>query len=68
MRFAPGPDGPADSFTILTCEPGEDIKPIHNRQPVILRSNQWADWLNPRVPSAPLLQPSPPGTLAVEQA
>ena len=67
-RRAPGPDGPIDHFTLLTCEPGADVKPIHDRQPVVLRPGQWADWLNPRAPSAPLLQPSPAGTLAVEQA
>jgi putative SOS response-associated peptidase YedK len=35
-------DGLVESLTILTCAPGADCKPYHNRQPVILEQEQWA--------------------------
>ena len=32
------PDGtPVESFTVITSEPNELLRPIHNRMPVILR-------------------------------
>ena len=63
------PDGaPVDAFTLLTCEPGPDVAPIHNRQPVILEPSQWGAWLDSRSPSTPLINPSPAGSLTVEKA
>ncbi|MFO1155181.1 MAG: SOS response-associated peptidase family protein [Rhodospirillales bacterium] len=29
------------AFTMLTTEPGPDVKPIHNRQVVVLRPEDW---------------------------
>ena len=37
-----------ESFTIITTEPNELIRPIHNRMPVILAQDDWADWLGTR--------------------
>ena len=55
-----------DRFTMLTCAPGPDIAPYHDRQIVILHRDQWADWLGP--PEAqPPIAPLPPGSLAVTQ-
>ncbi|MDB5417513.1 MAG: hypothetical protein JWP50_932 [Phenylobacterium sp.] len=55
-----------ERFTMLTCEPGPDIAPYHNRQIVILPRRQWAAWLGP--PEAqPPLGPLPAGSLKVEQ-
>lgn len=55
-----------DRFTMLTCEPGPDIAPFHDRQIVILPRAQWAAWLGP--PEAqPALAPLPAGSLKVEQ-
>lgn len=51
-------------FTVLTCEPGPDIQPYHDRQPVCLFPGQWADWLD-GAPEAALLRPSPAGAFAV---
>ena len=56
---------PAEAFTMLTTEPGEDVAPYHGRQIVALRRDQWADWLDGTVPSADLLQPLPKGSLSV---
>ena len=53
-----------DRFTLLTCPPGPDVAPYHDRQIVILPSNLWAAWLNGPQPA---LVPAPPGTLTVTQ-
>lgn len=55
------------AFAMLTTRPGEDIRPYHDRQIVVLRREQALDWLDLARPEAELLRPSPPGTLAVEQ-
>jgi putative SOS response-associated peptidase YedK len=36
----------AESFTLLTTEPGPDVAPIHNRQVVVLERNDWQEWLD----------------------
>lgn len=59
-----GEKGPA--FTMLTTAPGPDIAPIHDRQIVILRHGQWAEWLYLTRPEAELLQPLPAGSLRTE--
>lgn len=38
------------TFTIITTEPNELLKTVHDRMPVILRSDNEADWLNPKLP------------------
>lgn len=55
-----------DRFTLLTCEPGADIAPYHNRQIVILPRDQWAAWLGPATDQPPI-RPLPAGSLKVEQ-
>ena len=54
-----------EACTMLTSEPGPDVAPYHNRQIVVLGRDQWADWLDPSVPAAELLRPSPAGTFEV---
>ncbi len=39
------PDGPVESFTILTCAPNAFLAEVHNRMPVMLRPEDWAMWL-----------------------
>jgi putative SOS response-associated peptidase YedK len=56
-----------EAFTMLTTEPGEDMKPYHNRQVVVLPPADFARWLDPSVPAAEVCKPLPPGSLAVEQ-
>ena len=36
-------------FAVLTREPGDNIRFIHNRMPVILRSNSIDTWINPHI-------------------
>jgi putative SOS response-associated peptidase YedK len=41
------PDGKrVESFTIITTEPNELVRPVHNRMPVILRLEDEATWLD----------------------
>ena len=56
-----------EAYTMLTCPPGPDIAPYHDRQIVVLGRDDWARWLDPEVPAAALLKPLPAGSLAVEQ-
>lgn len=60
-------EGAVNAFTLLTCAPGPDIEPIHDRQPVVLNRDQWAAWLDPTTPAQPLIKPSPPGSLTVAE-
>ena len=55
-----------DRFTLLTCPPGPDIQPYHDRQIVILPPEHWAQWLDTRRP-APPIAPAPAATLTVVQ-
>jgi putative SOS response-associated peptidase YedK len=58
------PDGKrVESFTIITTEPNELVRPIHNRMPVILQPEDEEQWLDPfRTPfvkAKSLLKPYP---------
>jgi putative SOS response-associated peptidase YedK len=55
----------AGDFTLLTTAPGEDIKPYHNRQVVVLERADWPHWLYLSTPEAELLKPAQAGTLRV---
>jgi putative SOS response-associated peptidase YedK len=54
-------DGSAlHSCTILTCEPSEQIRPIHDRMPVLLTRDDEAGWLDPEAKPddlRPMLRP-----------
>ena len=56
-----------EAFTMLTMEPGEDVRPYHSRQVVVLAPDKFARWLDPAVPAHELIQPLPAGSLTVEQ-
>jgi len=56
-----------EAFTMLTTEPGEDVKPYHNRQVVVLAPSDFGRWLDPAVPARDLCKPLPAGSLGVEQ-
>ena len=34
-------------FTVLTREPSEELKNIHDRMPVVMPEDAIADWINP---------------------
>lgn len=52
-----------ESCTILTTEPNDLLKPIHNRMPVILHPDDYEEWLDPTLQKADplrhLLRPFP---------
>ncbi len=50
-----GDGGELISFTIITTEPNELVKPVHNRMPVILREEDESAWLDPAVGNAEAL-------------
>jgi len=61
-------DGVVESFTIITTAPGPDCAPYHDRQPVILRLDQWAAWLDLDADPTPLLRAGPAGVIDVVRA
>jgi putative SOS response-associated peptidase YedK len=56
-----------EAFTMLTTEPGEDVRPYHSRQVVVLAPADFGRWLDPEVPAAEVIKPLPAGSLTVEQ-
>lgn len=50
-------------FTLLTCAPGPDVAPIHDRQVAVLTGDQRRAWLSD--PGQEVLSPSPAGLLRV---
>lgn len=44
-----------EAFTLLTMDAGPDIAPYHRRQIIPLARDQWAAWLDPRVPPSDVL-------------
>lgn len=56
-----------EAFSLLTMDAGPDIAPYHHRQIIPLAREQWADWLDPRVPSGDILGWLPEGSLKVTQ-
>jgi putative SOS response-associated peptidase YedK len=53
-----GPDETTiDSCTLLTTEPNDLIRPVHNRMPVILAPEDYDLWLDPGVQEPELLHP-----------
>jgi len=65
--WRPIADGAGAAFSLLTTEPGADVAPLHDRQPVVLERADWAAWLALSRQEATLLRPLPAGSLAVEQ-
>ncbi|MFT7617542.1 MAG: putative SOS response-associated peptidase YedK [Planctomycetota bacterium] len=52
------PDGnTVESCTVLTTEPNDVMKSIHDRMPVILAPEDWDLWLDNGIESADLIQP-----------
>jgi putative SOS response-associated peptidase YedK len=49
-----GPDGPVESFTVLTVDPRGALD-IHDRMPVILSPDAYGDWLAPKSSAATVL-------------
>ena len=68
----PARDGVGDlhSCAIVTCEPNELIRPLHNRMPVVLAPDAEARWLEPDAglaELASLLVPAPEDLLVLRE-
>lgn len=64
--FAGYQNGGEDTrFSLLTVDPGPDIAPTHDRQPVVLDRADWDRWL---AGDDGLLTSSPAGTWLIEEA
>ena len=48
------------TYTIITTEAEPGLDRIHDRQPLVLEREDWADWLDPQ-PDRPGRRPRPPG-------
>lgn len=70
-EFWPGKDGapPLETFTIITTEANEVVRPLHDRMPVILHEADYEAWLNPgnrdRAALKALLAPYPADEMRV---
>ena len=64
-RWQPGPDQPAvDSFTIVTTDANDRLRPIHDRMPVVLDPADWGPWIEgPAEAVQHLLRPAPDAAL-----
>lgn len=56
-----------EAWAMLTCPPGPDIAPYHDRQVVVLTPPDYARWLDGSAPASELCRPLPAGSLTVEQ-
>jgi len=52
-----GPEGKIESCTLLTTQPNDLVRPLHNRMPVILHPDDYDLWLERNVQEYALLQP-----------
>ena len=52
-------EGAVMEFTLLTASPGESMKPVHDRQPLVLREDEIRDWILDSGRAAELLEKPP---------
>ena len=57
-----------EAFTMLTCPPGPDVAPTHDRQVAVLPSVDWKAWLDYSAPAGELIRTLPGGSLEVRAA
>lgn len=55
-RWKPGPDlQPIHTFSILTAEPHEVVRPVHHRMPLLVPREDYEPWLDAETAWEPLL-------------
>lgn len=63
---------PLVSCAIVTTAANDTVRPLHDRMPAVLVADTWKEWLEPSLHDRrglqSLLQPAPPGVLAVTPA
>src|SRR5581483_3204791 len=67
-RCATSDEGVVESFTILMRDPEPPLDALHNRQPVVLRPEDWATWLDVRADVQPLFRIPNGDRFAIERA
>src|SRR3954447_13832911 len=60
--------GLGEAFTMLTCPPGPDVAPTHDRQVALLAREDWKEWLDHKAPASELIRTLPGGTLSMRLA
>jgi putative SOS response-associated peptidase YedK len=60
--------GLGEAYTMLTCPPGPDVAPTHDRQVAVLAHSDWKAWLDHSAPAGALIRTLPGGTLSVRLA
>ena len=60
--------GLGEAYTMLTCPPGPDVAPTHDRQVALLAHSDWKAWLDHSAPAGDLIRTLPGGTLSVRLA
>lgn len=66
-EYYEGEGGPIESFTIITTDTNDLVRPVHDRMPVILAPADYDAWLDPANPDyrglRALLRPYPAGDM-----
>ena len=57
-----------EAYTMLTCPPGPDVAPTHDRQVAVLQQSDWKAWLDHSAPARELIRTLPGGSLEVRAA
>jgi putative SOS response-associated peptidase YedK len=57
-----------EAYTMLTCPPGPDVAPTHDRQVAVLDQSDWKAWLDHSGPAGELIRTLPGGSLEVRAA
>jgi putative SOS response-associated peptidase YedK len=57
-----------EAYTMLTCPPGPDVAPTHDRQVAVLDQSDWKAWLDHSAPASELIRTLPGGSLEVRAA
>lgn len=52
-----GRGNPIETYTILTTDPNDLVRAIHDRMPVIMNPDDYAQWLDPALHDPKLVQP-----------
>jgi putative SOS response-associated peptidase YedK len=60
--------GVGEAYTMLTCPPGPDVAPTHDRQVAVLQQSDWKAWLDYSAPAGELIRTLPGGSLEVRAA
>lgn len=64
--YDPHTGEPMETYTIVTTAANEKLAPLHDRMPVIVEPDRYADWLDPSCTQIDLFVPVPDAGLTIE--